>query len=167
MEQFDTLQSAAATFQSMGCHGSENHYVFASDQVVQSASGAYYGGGLVGYAIGNAVQANSSKQTLFPERYLFVMLDVTETGIGALAVKKKGVFKKWNTAQVIEGSQLFYVLYSDMQSISVKKVMGGAMIEFTLKNGATYQIRLSPQIKSLDYQTQEYNAILAKFSVAA
>ena len=87
MEQFDTLQSAAATFQSMGCHGSENHYVFASDQVVQSASGAYYGGGLVGYAIGNAVQANSSKQTLFPERYLFVMLDVTETGIGALAVK--------------------------------------------------------------------------------
>jgi hypothetical protein len=104
---------------------------------------------------------------LFPERYLFVMLDVTETGIGALAVKKKGLFKKWNTARVIEGSQLFYVLYSDMQSISVKKVIGGAMIEFTLKNGATYQIRLSPQIKGLDYQTQEYNAILAKFSVAA
>ena len=54
-----------------------------------------------------------------------------------------------------------------MQSISIKKVMGGAMIEFTLKNGAIYQIRLSPQVKSLDYQTQEYNAILAKFSVAA
>lgn len=167
MEQFDTIQSAAATFQAFGCRGAENHYAFASDQVLQNQSSAYYGGGLVGYAISNAVQNKSSKATVFAEQYMFMMIDVTETGIGALAVKKAGVFKKWNTAKVIEGSQLFYVLYSDMQSISAKKVMGGTVIEFVLKNGATYQIRLTPKLKGLDYQEQEYNAIVAKFSAVA
>lgn len=167
MEQFDTLQSAAATFQQFGCRGSENHYLFASDQNVQNRMSAGAGGGLVGAAISAAAQSNSSKMFLFDQGYLYVMLDVTETGIGALAVKKAGVFKKWSTARVIDGTQLFYVLYSDMQSISVKKVMGGSVLEFVLKNGASYQIRLMPKIKGLDYQEAEYAAITAKFSVPA
>jgi len=172
--QFNDENAVANTFAQFGCRGNGNAYVYAQDLIAQrGAYSAYnYGGGIIGAVISEAVNDSiRSKQqghTLFSNEAIDVMLDVTDTGIGALAISKKKLMASWDTATVMEGTTLFYALYSDMESIKMKKVgLGGKsyMVEFRMKAGAMFRVLIPTKMKKVDYQEAGLAAIKARFGV--
>ena len=170
MDQFSNLAAAQATFAQYNCKGNENSYVFAQDDVMirRSSDAGYYGGGLIGgmvaSAITQAVRDKNQEQEMIGGQ-MNLVLNVTETGIGALAVKKAGLFKKWNTATVVENTQLFYMLYSDMEFVELKKGLGAYILTLKTKNGITFCARIYSKLKEIDYQDAGLQAIIARFGL--
>lgn len=170
MEQFGSLAAVQATFAQYNCKGNENSYVFAQDDIMtrKVSDGGYYGGGLIGgmvaSAVTQAVRDKKQEQEMIPGQ-MNLVLDVTETGIGALAVKKAGIFKKWNTASVVENTQLFYILYSDMEFVELKKSLGAYALTFRTKTGVTFRARIFSKLKEIEYQDAGLQAIIARFGL--
>lgn len=170
MNQFDNVTSAANTFAQYNCRGNENAYVLAQDDVEMRAAsnGGYYGGGIVGGMIAGAVSEavrNKKQEQSMVGGCMNIMMDVTETGIGVLGIKKAGVFKKWNTASVRENTTLFYMRYEDMEFLELKKSMGMYILTFRTKTGVTFRARIYSKVKELDYQDAGLQAIIARFGV--
>ena len=170
MNQFDNITSVTNTFAQFGCKGNENAYVLAQDAVEssQASNAGYYGGGLVGGLVANAVsdaiREKKQEQSMI-SGCMFIMMDVTEAGIGVLGVKKTGLFKKWNAAVVQDNTSLFFMRYEDMDFLELKKSMGAYVLTFRTKTGVTFRARIFAKIKELDYHDAGLQAIIARFGL--
>lgn len=172
MMQFDNSTSVANTFAQFNCRGNENAYVLGQDEIasknMSANAGGYGGGGLIGGmiagAINEAARNKNQEQEMIPG-CMFIMLDVTEAGIGVLAIKKAGLFKKWDTASVMDNTSLFFMRYEDMEFVELKKSMGGYLLSFKTKTGVTFRARIMGKAKELDYHDAGLQAIIARFGL--